>query len=144
MRRKKTTTIIFHHSLADWSPAYMIEIWHKMKGWSGIGYAFVIRKDGTMEHGRDIDEVGAHAFGRNKTSIGICMEGDFRKYEPTLEQLNACAKIYHDACRRYSKSLKIQFHRKWPNPCPGRMLDRNDFLEVVKRADPFIVPRIYI
>lgn len=57
--------------------------WHvDERGWSDIGYHFVIRRDGTVELGRDLDkdgdvyeEIGAHVKGWNKNSIGICMVG---------------------------------------------------------------------
>lgn len=59
-----------------------IRAWHKQKGWQDIGYHFVVRRDGTLETGRDIDgdgdileEVGAHALGYNANSIGICLAG---------------------------------------------------------------------
>lgn len=56
--------------------------WHMERGWSGIGYNFVIKRDGTLESGRDLDgdgnvieETGAHARGFNKDSIGVCLAG---------------------------------------------------------------------
>lgn len=50
--------------------------WHvKGNGWSDIGYHFFIRRDGTLETGRDIDKIGAHVAGQNAGSIGICMAG---------------------------------------------------------------------
>ena len=52
-----------------------IDKWHKARGWSGIGYHYVIKLDGTLERGRDINKTGAHAFGYNKKSIGICYIG---------------------------------------------------------------------
>lgn len=64
-----------------------IRRWHtdpppKGRGWADIGYHFVIRRDGTVQTGRDTDhdgdiyeEVGAHVEGYNKNSIGICMVG---------------------------------------------------------------------
>lgn len=60
-----------------------IREWHvKGNGWAGIGYNYIIRRDGTLENGRDLDgdgnveeEVGAHAYGFNANSIGICMVG---------------------------------------------------------------------
>lgn len=52
-----------------------IRQWHKQKGWSDIGYHFVIRRDGTVEAGRTVDLAGAHAKGHNETSIGICLVG---------------------------------------------------------------------
>ncbi len=45
------------------------------RGWSKIGYHFVIRQNGRLEFGRHPDEVGAHARGHNRTSVGICLIG---------------------------------------------------------------------
>jgi N-acetyl-anhydromuramyl-L-alanine amidase AmpD len=52
-----------------------ISRWHRGKGWVTIGYHFVIRRDGELEHGRSIDSVGAHVQGRNKESVGVCLVG---------------------------------------------------------------------
>lgn len=53
----------------------VIDHWHKERGWSGIGYHFVIREDGVLETGRPLAKAGAHAYGYNKHSIGVCMVG---------------------------------------------------------------------
>ncbi len=45
------------------------------RGWSDIGYHFVIRRDGTIETGRPLDVPGAHVRGFNGVSWGICMAG---------------------------------------------------------------------
>ena len=52
-----------------------IDRWHKQRGWTGCGYHFVIRLDGTVEKGRDIDLIGAHCVGHNANSIGVCYIG---------------------------------------------------------------------
>jgi N-acetyl-anhydromuramyl-L-alanine amidase AmpD len=44
-------------------------------GWSDVGYHFVIRRDGTIEHGRPINREGAHVKGHNLYSIGIALVG---------------------------------------------------------------------
>jgi len=50
--------------------------WHvKGNGWSDIGYHYVIRRDGSLEIGRDIEKDGAHCKGHNKNTIGICLVG---------------------------------------------------------------------
>lgn len=54
--------------------AATIDRWHKERGWSGIGYHYVILENGTIEAGRDIDKQGAHARGYNNY-IGICLIG---------------------------------------------------------------------
>lgn len=55
--------------------ANTIDQWHKERGWSGIGYHYVVKIDGTIEYGRDITKTGAHVKGHNTGSIGICYIG---------------------------------------------------------------------
>lgn len=58
-----------------------IDRWHRERGFAKIGYHYVIRTNGDLEVGREIDfingtaEMGAHAAGFNRTSIGICLIG---------------------------------------------------------------------
>ena len=49
--------------------------WHLARGFNTIGYHFFIKRDGTIETGRDIDIPGAHAYGYNANSVGICYAG---------------------------------------------------------------------
>lgn len=57
------------------SSAKQIDAWHKARGWRGIGYHYVVRRDGTIEFGRPESRVGAHCKGYNTHSIGVCYEG---------------------------------------------------------------------
>ena len=52
-----------------------IDRWHKARGWSGIGYHVVIQDDGLICYGRPMFKTGAHVFGLNGKSIGICVTG---------------------------------------------------------------------
>jgi N-acetylmuramoyl-L-alanine amidase len=53
-----------------------IRSWHmKGRGWSDIGYHFVIELDGTIVDGRPMERIGAHTRGYNRDSIGICYVG---------------------------------------------------------------------
>lgn len=52
-----------------------IRDWHLARGWSDIGYHYVVRLDGSIERGRDLDVVGAHVRGHNKDSIGLVYVG---------------------------------------------------------------------
>jgi N-acetylmuramoyl-L-alanine amidase len=73
-----------------------ITVWHKKRGWTTIGYHHVIRRDGTLEKGRDLDgdgdvldEVGAHARGFNADSIGIVLVGGKPRFNFTMAQLRS-------------------------------------------------------
>lgn len=52
-----------------------IHQWHKDRGWSGIGYHAVIRRSGEVEQGRPLYWEGAHAWGHNRYSLGVCLVG---------------------------------------------------------------------
>lgn len=52
-----------------------IRRWHKQRGFRDVGYHYIIRLNGKIEHGRPLDEWGAHAKGYNSNSIGICYIG---------------------------------------------------------------------
>ena len=52
-----------------------IDRWHKQRGWQGIGYHYVVYRDGSVHPGRPVDIAGAHTSGHNATSIGVCYIG---------------------------------------------------------------------
>lgn len=56
-----------------------VHSWHQQRGWSGCGYHYVIRRDGTIERGRPINYTGAHAKanGHNNQSIGVSFVGGY-------------------------------------------------------------------
>lgn len=59
--------------------AKTVDVWHKKRGWKGIGYHYFIKLDGTIEKGRPDKDIGAHVKGFNKNSIGICYAGGLAK-----------------------------------------------------------------
>ena len=75
---RKINKIIIHCSATregeDISAA-VIDGWHRDRGWSGIGYHYVVSLNGNIEYGRPIDKQGAHVKDHNKGSIGICYIG---------------------------------------------------------------------
>lgn len=103
-----------------------IDRWHKKRGWSGIGYHGVIRRDGTFEPGRDINRNGAHAAGYNSGSIGICLAGGLgqdNRPAPayTREQWRALKALITDLRDQYPKA-DILGHRDLPGvakACPS-------------------------
>ena len=80
-----------------------IDAYHRSKGWKCVGYHEFVHRDGTVEHGRNIAEPGAHVVGHNLHSIGLCYEGGLNSAgEPedtrTPEQVRALRQLverYH-------------------------------------------------
>lgn len=75
---RKIKEIIVHCSATPEGRDYTvadIDRWHKQRGWKGIGYHYVVYRDGSVHKGRDVSEIGAHCEGHNGNSIGICYIG---------------------------------------------------------------------
>lgn len=88
-----------------------IREWHIKRGWSDIGYHYVIRRSGKIETGRDEKRVGAHCEGANKTSIGICVVG-LNKFEPA--QFDALRTKINELLKKYPGCV-VHEHRWYPS-----------------------------
>ena len=76
----RTITLIIIHCSAvkpdQMSSAAQIDTWHRQRGFHlGIGYHYVVRRNGEIEPGRPEYMVGAHCLNHNAHSIGVCYEG---------------------------------------------------------------------
>ena len=102
-----------------------IRRWHLARGFSDIGYHYIIHLDGEIETGRDVDISGAHCTGHNANSIGIsyvggcAKDGKTPKDTRTLMQKSALANLLIDLRRLYPNA-KIHGHRDFANKaCPS-------------------------
>ena len=100
-----------------------IRKWHMKRGFNDIGYHFVIRRDGTIETGRDINTIGAHCKGQNKDSIGICLVGGKAGHGDPADNFNECqvdsAKDLLEGLRQQYVELSFHGHNEFSNKaCP--------------------------
>jgi N-acetylmuramoyl-L-alanine amidase len=88
---RDVTLIIIHCAATKPSmdvDAKWIDRVHRSKGFLKIGYHFFIKRDGTVEKGRPVSEIGAHARGYNAESIGICMAGGVTEKDVNVPENN--------------------------------------------------------
>jgi N-acetylmuramoyl-L-alanine amidase len=132
--RRVITEIIIHCSATPEGKDFTvadIRRWHttpppKGRGWSDIGYHYVVYRNGHIETGRDVEISGAHCEGHNSHSIGVCYVGGLSslngkaKDTRTLAQKAALLNLLHDLRAIYPKA-KIYGHRdfdKHGKECP--------------------------
>lgn len=108
-----------HHTRED------IKRWHLQRGFTDIGYHFIIYLDGTIVKGRPIEIAGAHCTGQNANSIGICYVGGMDKdnMKPkdtrTIEQEVQLKNIVRELKQKYPEAT-IHGHREFANKaCPS-------------------------
>ena len=122
------TLIVVHCSAVkpdQSSSAAQIDSWHRQRGFHlGIGYHYVIRRDGTIEPGRPEWMVGAHCLNHNAHSIGICYEGglDIRGQPDdtrTAGQKATMRRLLEELHQRYPRALIVGHHDLDPKKdCP--------------------------
>lgn len=127
--RPKTDKIVIHHTgnpTDDNLSAIAIHSSHQAQGWSGIGYHYVVRKDGTVEEGRPHWTIGAHAYGDNSHTIGIHVCGNFEIGQPTDAQIESLAMLISGLAYDYGLPINDQTvvaHRDlMPTACCGKNL----------------------
>lgn len=122
-KRATTDLLILHHAAAASCTAEDVHRWHVGNGWAGIGYHYLVRKDGTIYRGRPEDTVGAHAYGANSHSIGVCFEGNYEvEAEMPAAQLAAGQALVADIKRRWGIT-KVIGHKDVAGSttdCPGK------------------------
>ena len=135
--RIKTDLIVIHVSATPPSRdigAAEIDAMHKAEGWNGIGYHYVIRRNGEVEAGRPIDQVGAHVGGWNSVSIGICLVGGINangipQDNRTPEQTSALVGLLRDLLKTF-KTAKICGHRDLsPDKNRNGRVDQSEFIK---------------
>ena len=125
----RTITLLVIHCSAvrpdQTSSAAQIDTWHRRQGWHlGIGYHYVVRRDGQIESGRPEWMVGAHCKNHNAHSLGICYEGGLdARGQPadtrTLAQKLALLQLLEVLHRKYPKALIVGHHDLNPQKaCP--------------------------
>lgn len=102
-----------------------IKRWHLQRGFSDIGYHWVVYRDGTIVSGRPESISGAHCTGHNSISIGVCYiggcasDGKTPKDTRTPAQKESLIKVLKTLKNKYPKA-SIHGHREFANKaCPS-------------------------
>lgn len=115
--------IVIHHSATNSGSAAAYANYHvEHRGWPGIGYHFVIDKDGTINQTNYLETVSYHVSGQNTRSIGICLTGNFDVQEPTASQINSLVRLIQHLSTQLGR-LPLKEHNDFAaKSCPGENL----------------------
>ena len=98
-----------------------IALWHKQRGFNEIGYNYIVRLDGTVELGRDVNKIPAHVTNHNKDSIGICYIGGIDKNTLEPKDTRTPAQKLLKELKNLYPEAQILGHRDFPGvakACP--------------------------
>lgn len=108
---RKIDTIIIHCTATPEGRPVTVEqvtAWHRARGFTTIGYHYLIGLDGTVRPGRPEAQVGAHCKGHNARSIGVCYVGGLSRDGKTPRDTRT------EAQRRALRRLVEQLLTRYP------------------------------
>lgn len=110
------------------------------KGWSDIGYHFLVDYKGNIHEGRPLTRRGAHEEKYNGTAIGIAAIGNFEEEKMPPEQERAIIELSRKLMKQYNISPQnLLLHRDVDaTACPGKHFpaERIRFQLRLKDSDP--------
>jgi N-acetylmuramoyl-L-alanine amidase len=125
---RRIDKIIWHCSASPEGRADTVETirrWHiHDRGWSDIGYHYVIELDGAVKVGRPLIRAGAHVEGHNAHSIGVCYVGGVDKKgrakdTRTEAQTHALHSLTTELLRRF-RGATVHGHNEFAaKACPS-------------------------
>lgn len=139
-KRLKTTEIILHCAATPEGINFSVDSIHRAhlaRAFAGIGYNYVIYRDGTIHEGRPVGAAGAHCSGHNSNSVGVCYiggvasDGKTPKDTRTAAQREALFNLVHTLLVNYGLSLSaVHGHYEYANKaCPSFKIEqfRNEY-----------------
>ncbi len=111
-RRNKSAikNIAIHHSATTSGSAESFANYHVNNlGWPGIGYHYVVDRDGNIDWCHDLEVVSYHVGNSNGIAVGICMIGDFTQQKPTDAQYKATLEL----TKWLMSELKLGINAVW-------------------------------
>lgn len=140
-------TVVFHHSgpYAEKTPLGIVKKHLDNRGWSDIGYHFLITPDGKVYEGCKLGYKGSHVGGQNTGKIGILVMGDFQpggtikvgtlkvylelpdlffEDDPIPAQITRVVTLVTELKKYFPNLKKLGGHRDFDatNECPGNKL----------------------
>lgn len=123
--------LAIHHTAGpDTQTPTEIALYHiNNNGWTGVGYHFLIAKDGTVFYVGDISTARANVANLNEQVLGICLIGSFISgRQPTNAQIDSVAKLCDFFINNYPALTNVtswddvRGHKELPGQstvCPG-------------------------
>lgn len=114
-----------------------IDRWHRNRGFSGIGYHYIVHIDGRISAGRRESRAGAHCAGHNRCSIGICYVGGcdlkLRPSDTRTERQRIAMEMLVAELKKRFPAATIHGHCEFASKaCPS--FDVGELVEAVSRT----------
>lgn len=120
------TDLTIHHTATgnDYTPIDAARYHTREKGWPGIGYHFMIARNGTVYQTNSLQTVSYHNGFNNTSAVGVALVGNFTVGKPTEKQLNALVELAKELKKDLPSLQRMVGHKEYPGAstaCPGAL-----------------------
>lgn len=118
-------TMVLHHVGVDLpgteENVRVVARYHvERRGWPGIGYHYMVAKDGTIWKTNPARTVSYHVAGHNLHTLGVCLFGDLEQARPTKEQVESVVGLWRELRVVYGLRRVVGHRELYRTDCPGR------------------------
>ncbi len=127
---REINRIVVHHTVtAPDATVEDIDRMHRARGFSKIGYHFLVRPDGAHV-GRAVTRMGAHAKGHNRDSIGVSCVGNYSEGPHSSDVRRVLLGLLKGLCDGHGLGADdVYGHRELAGAateCPGLLVDMDE------------------
>lgn len=147
---REITTVVWHWTANYTDQGYIgseqIDEIHRARGWAGIGYHFIVKRDGSIQVGRDINKTGAHVGGFNTRSIGISFVAGYKCTSDKYRGIPPHSEVGPESITQAQHKAFKAFMSAWYTAFPGgQAWGHVDFPRNSGKVDPGfdVAKRVY-
>jgi N-acetylmuramoyl-L-alanine amidase len=123
---------VIHHSAdPNGTPEKYAKYHVQTHGWPGIGYHFVIQKDGTIFQTNALETISYNVENYNTGTVGICLTGNFENELLQAPQKNALVWLLKDLVVQLGPKSILPHSAFKPTECPGDHIDTDVISQLV-------------
>lgn len=100
-------------------------------GWPGIGYHFVIQKDGTIYQTQALETIAYNVENYNTGTVGICLTGNFETETLEGDQKSSLVWLLKELAGQLGAKPIYPHSAFKPTKCPGDHIDTDEISQLV-------------
>jgi N-acetyl-anhydromuramyl-L-alanine amidase AmpD len=123
---------VVHHSASSTGDPWTYAKYHvNTHGWPGIGYHFVIQKDGTIYQTNRLETVSFGVKDNNTGSVNICLTGQYETETPPADQINALVWLLKTLAEKVGAKPIVPHNSLTATKCPGEKVNMKEITKQV-------------
>lgn len=123
--------VVHHSATTKGTPEEYAKYHIENHGWPGIGYHFVIQKDGTIYQTNALETISYNVESYNTGTVGICLTGNFESELLQAPQKEALVWLLKELASQLGPKPVLPHSAFKATKCPGDHIDTEEISQLV-------------